>query len=744
MPVVLPGPRKRPGDPARPSARGRSAMLANALALVAAAVAVPPADAATQTATEPRAYELVSPPAKGSNEIMTSLWSSADGDHVAFMSPGGFADTPVNITATYYAGHRSESGWSLSSLNVPNGSPAPGVNDMTWPIDLSDDLRTAYFAPYGSWTSLDQRQDLNQLDDVFIARDGVTTWITPSLTLPDTTPGTSENSNYGGRSADGRHVVVQSSKQLLPGVPGGVKRVYDYTDGALKLVSILPPEAGSPPDSDAVYGGDRITGGAYNPADERAISRDGSRIYFGRDGQLYVRIDGTRTELISATRRTGDPRGPVADADAEFQGASDDGRVVYFTAAKPLTDDATADMGLYRYDADSDTLALIAQGAAGSILGTVRTAPDGSRTYFASNEALTPNANAGDDNIYVSGPGAGGAPKLVASLPAFSGTAMYGFGEGASTAAISPDGRSLAFAFAASLNNADTGGKTQVYRYNLDAGLTCVSCPADGSTPSARGNLRDDTGNQQSTPRAFTSDGTLIFESGDRLTAGDDDDQVDVYAFDGAPHLVSVGTKTETHVVDNSTDGRDVFLRTRDALVGADVDGGYADIYDARIGGGFPEQAGPQPCSGDACRGPQTPPPAASAAPGSLTAAEDAGAKPAGPVPTTFKVNAISSAARARWASTGSLTLNVRVSDGAEVVAKATHKSGKKRTTVASATGMRASAGTVKLTLRLSTSAKRALKRAGRLTLRLTVTCSDAKAAKRATVVLRVKKKATR
>lgn len=46
--------------------------------------------------------------------------------------------------------------------------------------------------------------------------------------------------------------------------------------------------------------------------------------------------------------------------------------------------------------------------------------------------------------------------------------------------------------------------------------------------------------------------------------------------------------------------GRDVFFATRESLLPRDVDTA-SDIYDARIGGGFPEPSAPVPCEGDAC-----------------------------------------------------------------------------------------------------------------------------------------------
>jgi hypothetical protein len=54
--------------------------------------------------------------------------------------------------------------------------------------------------------------------------------------------------------------------------------------------------------------------------------------------------------------------------------------------------------------------------------------------------------------------------------------------------------------------------------------------------------------------------------------------------------------------------GRDVFFMTTQGLVPRDTENDL-DVYDARIGGGFPPApAERQECSGDACQGPLTNP----------------------------------------------------------------------------------------------------------------------------------------
>jgi hypothetical protein len=703
-----------------------------------AATAVPVA--AASVATAPRVYEQVSPADKHGADVAVGVKASAGGDDVAYMSLGAYGDTPANVVATYYAAHRSADGWTTESLVAPSASPAPALTDAVFPNDLSDDLRTAYYTP--NLTSL-AAQDLNNAYDAFSVSGGVATWLTPSVTLPDTGPG---DSYYRGRSADGRHVVIESTKQLMPSVPGGTSRVYERVDDKLRVASILPASAGNPTHPDAVFGDGRssVYTNVAQPGDARAISADGRRIFFTVDGQLYVRADGRTTDLISASHVPGAPREAVNGAAARFVAASTLGDRVFFTAAARLTGDAPATGGLYAYDLDNDVMSLVAADASASqgFVGVLRSAPDGSRIFFVSSATLgSADATAGAMNLFAGGDG---APRFIGTLNG-SDTGLWSWGEFANTAAVSPDGRKLALSSAGSLAPFDNGGRAQVYLYDIDAGLTCVSCPPAGQTADDEALLRDVPGNQQGQPRTFAADGTLFFQTGAALVPEDGDDALDVYAYDGALHVASAGTQTDAHIVDVSADGRDLFIRTHDALAASDQDGGYADVYDARIGGGFPPPApAPSECEGAACRGPLPADPPPPAAPASLGAQDTSAAAAPDDRPLTFSVGAIGAAARSTAARTGKLSLSVKVSDTAVLAAKATAtlRGAGKATTVAAATGTREGAGTVRLTLALSAKARSALKRSGRLTVHVTVSASDTKTTKRATVALRTRKAA--
>jgi hypothetical protein len=311
-------------------------------------------------------------------------------------------------------------------------------------------------------------------------------------------------------------------------------------------------------------------------------------------------------------------------------------------------------------------------GEAAELQGVVRVAPDGSRVYFVARGVLgaEPNAQgaqpvAGADNLYVyerderypsghtlfiadlcsgpvrSGPGSvqeGAVEDLRCprDLEAASGTRndvrLWENGE-AQTAAR--DGRFLVFASYGRLLAGDTDNAKDVYRYDaLTGGLDRVSLGEAGTD--ANGN-RDDGEEEDADARispghagglvieqnemdsrAVSEDGArIVFETAEPLSENATNRLSNVYEWherpgggEGSVSLVSGGRADEpVGGVVISPSGRDVFFTTSQGLVPQDTDGAN-DIYDARLGGGFPPPLAPrQPCSGDACQGPLTTPP---------------------------------------------------------------------------------------------------------------------------------------
>lgn len=201
----------------------------------------------------------------------------------------------------------------------------------------------------------------------------------------------------------------------------------------------------------------------------------------------------------------------------------------------------------------------------------------------------------------------------------------------------------------------------EIFRYEPGAsGPICISCRPDGAQPLGLGASLNSGGLEPvSKPsarpvllsRAISADGSRVFfTTSDPLVAADVNGNAgcpvvndfgtgaaqgrcqDVYEWE-APgsnecpstasesacvHLISSGTSPEpSFFADNDESGSNVFFFTAEELVGQDKDN-LLDVYDARVGGGLPLQnaSAPEPCVGEVCKGPATPPPSASA-PGS-------------------------------------------------------------------------------------------------------------------------------
>jgi hypothetical protein len=147
----------------------------------------------------------------------------------------------------------------------------------------------------------------------------------------------------------------------------------------------------------------------------------------------------------------------------------------------------------------------------------------------------------------------------------------------------------------------------------LDPNVVCASCnagepgaPFDASFITFEGLGASGFIARQNHP--ISDDGRWVFFNTDEpLVPEDTNQRVDAYEYDMQIHsaqLLSSGKSTSpSYFMDVSANGADAFFTTRERLVGWDRDDAY-DVYDARIGGGFPEPVPPPaPCSGDTCQG---------------------------------------------------------------------------------------------------------------------------------------------
>ena len=372
-------------------------------------------------------------------------------------------------------------------------------------------------------------------------------------------------------------------------------------------------------------------------------------------------------------------------APATFQGASADGSKVFFTTSQKLVQgDTDATNNLYEYDfsrpAGHHVIQIsggVASGpykytpASGArILGVVRTSSDGSHVYFVAFGKLTTEpsdgktAQEGQPNLYGYDTETG-ETKFIAVLGSHDEVTQEQSRDTRRTAQTTPDGRYLVFSSHAQLAGDENcpGGAcaTTVYLYEFETGeLTWISHAApglanpnegdnaivsplensmDGASADVNNWNRAISGESEAeapgkTPEERHDGEYIIFTTSERLQGNDVNNTVDVYEWhggvvslisDGRDRVgvqanVESGAQAVSGVAGMSASGSDIVFGTHTRLVGQDGDV-LEDIYDARIGGGFPAPVAAPSCSGDSCQGPSSSTPSFQPAVSSLFAA---------------------------------------------------------------------------------------------------------------------------
>ena len=539
-----------------------------------------------------RAYERVSPADKNGTDVERDSGAAAlSGNAASFDSFGiAFDGATGNGLVSTYVGTRGSSGWSTQMVSPP--IPSPGVLSTAVPYDYSPELQrfvgAAGIALAGS-PPMSVRDSLGNFTEVSGGSPLDATSVGPT---------------YGGASSDLTHIVFESP-DLIPGTGAvGSNNVYEYTfsDGMVHLVSILPGETPS-------SGANTIGSGPPAP---NAVSDDGSRIFWSGGGNLYLREDGTSSVQVDASQNSGPGGG------GRFWTATPDGSHVFFTSPQALTDDATPGFGsdLYRYDVDTGQLTDLSvennDAFGANVIGVLGASEDGNQVYFVTLNQLNPgdDAQLGASNLYVRD---GSTTSFITTLQSFppscstsgngdmSDACNWDGNQDLKTSRVTPDGQTLLFTSKAPQPGGyDNAGFAQVYRFNLQDGLSCLSCNPSGAP--ATGNVRLAAGvgllaefGAMSLPerRNLSEDGDrAFFMSPEPLVNQDINEATDVYEWEqnGSLHLISSGRDPEGAQFSNaSASGDDVFIASRKQLVPSDGDDNV-DLYDARVDGGFPQQ----------------------------------------------------------------------------------------------------------------------------------------------------------
>jgi hypothetical protein len=277
-------------------------------------------------------------------------------------------------------------------------------------------------------------------------------------------------------------------------------------------------------------------------------------------------------------------------------------------------------------------------GAIALVLGASR---DGRRVYFAAPGQLVPGGPpVAEEAVYLwqEHPGGGGTTSFVGAISfvdVIPNSNIRALNLQPHNSRVTPDGGTLLFELsdegvgvgagydhgecADNPNLTSNGRCAELYVYRADVStplapaIACASCRPPGTATGANALLSVDVGSgaSQSTTHlshALSDDGRRVFfSSAAPLVPADANGKADAYEYDvpsGTVRLLSSGRDpADSWFLDASVNGDDAYFVTREQLAGWDVDRAY-DLYDARVGGGFPDPPAPPPaCSGDACRG---------------------------------------------------------------------------------------------------------------------------------------------
>ena len=570
-----------------------------------------------------------------------------------------------------------------------------------------------------------------------------------STTTPLDNPGSAGGAQYEGAAQDGSKVFFTSNEGLGTDTFSD-NELYEYNTDTSTLVPLSVGNADtSPPQDGDVLG---VT----------AISNDGSKVYFVAEGVL--------------ASNNGAGGQPAADGQPNLY--------VYDTTA-PAASATTFIATLSPNDVQSCIPNCTPNGS-----GAVLTAepdisrpaaptPDGSVMVFDSNANLTnqnpyPPATSYPSTTLAADVNSGATSIQVQSTAGFDQYRTIYIqtvtGSEADAIASIPNGTTLDLRRPINGSHSDGDSVTEIapyelYRYSYAAGggtLQCVSCDPQtrvnniGPTPPIGSASLGATGGGTYAPPgqavAMNQTGTeIFFDTTDPLVPQDTNTGAfpggfgsltiteDVYEWDnGTVSLISDGTNSTGAVLGGTTpSGNDVFFTSMAQLVPQDVDG-YDDIYDARVGGGFPA---PAP-SGTQCASPETcrtgvAPTEFFPVPGSSTLIAPNISQP------TFTVSGISARQRNQLIKTGKVTLTVSATAPGQIKATVFAKIGGLQAQVASGrkTFSGATGGSGKITLRLARSARRTLSKKHSLALTITVGYSQSTQTDVATLTLKTKHK---
>jgi hypothetical protein len=313
--------------------------------------------------SDSRVWEMVSPPQKVGGVVLAlkagSVQAEENGNSLAYLSIGSVnADPEGNraIEPSTVLARRGSSGWRSVDITPPHSKSTTLASGSEYDV-FAPDLSRALLEPRDATPLSPAASERTP----YLRENSEPPLYTPLVTSKEGFANVPPGTVFGGDELRGQvsdvfvagsnpnltHVVLASKVPLVAGPAPEGRTLYEWSGGQLQPVSLLPEAEGGGL-SQGFLGSDQ---GSVR----RAVSDDGSRVFWspGNIGTSSINFTALylRDTAEGVSSRLDLPQGGTGSGDNRpaFQGASADGRVVFFTDSQQLTPDASTEgRDLYR------------------------------------------------------------------------------------------------------------------------------------------------------------------------------------------------------------------------------------------------------------------------------------------------------------------------------------------------------------------------------------------------------------
>jgi hypothetical protein len=454
--------------------------------------------AAAQSLPDGRAYELVTRYAENGAEVGLGsaapdfIAGAADGEAVDWKSPVACCGA-ITGGVSVYQSQRGDDGWQARVLSPTPSSPLSGLYEEQAEVFWSENLNQTIFATPASYAAGDERPRGSDAEDLYLqGPTGALTWLSQG---PAGSGASSHGARFDGGTPNLEEVIFSTAEPLTANATGlnpegEAEYLYarNVTTATTTLVNVesagkvISPYGarlgnGGPPNKGPFS---LVSGGSST----HAVSEDGSKVYFETPPEGTSLPGGVEPHLYLrdlATNTTTPLDDPASAGSAQYEGASANGSLAFFTSDEGL-DGASTGKELYEFNSTAEAIgpapamSSVALADGTGVLGVVAISNDGSHVFFIAETVLAGNANshgqaavAEQPNLYVYDTISGettfiatvAAPDVSVCRPTCANTeeehltGLLGEPDVSRPAAVTPDGSVLAFTSANDLTGED-------------------------------------------------------------------------------------------------------------------------------------------------------------------------------------------------------------------------------------------------------------------------------------------------